>query len=130
MKDYVVIIRLTSGEDIIAILIDDSESYIEVEHPFIIAYNPNTGTAILKPYQLWTDDHNFIFNNSSVISVSSSNENIYNYYIEVMNSYSKIISKKPSVDDLLDLLDPNLSTNTDDLLDNDNIKIEGNITKH
>jgi hypothetical protein len=132
VNNYTIILRLISGEDVIAIAIDDSNgSFVEVEHPFIVAYNPTDGTAILKPYQLWSDDHTFIFNNSSIISVSTANDEISTYYMEVMDSYSKYISAKPTVDDLQELIDKlGLNSTLDDESNGTSIKMEGNTTKH
>ena len=134
MNDFVVVIRLITGEDVVAIIVDETEQTVEVENPFVVSYNAAAGGAIFRPYSSFTDDHNFRFKNESIITISTASDNVAEYYLELNEKYVEYIEKKQTVKDLKDLLDEiglNDIQEEDDLFDLEGkFSISGNDTKH
>lgn len=137
MIEYVVVIRLITGQDVVAIIVDEGEQIIEVENPFLISYNSAAGGAIFRPYSSFTDDHNFRFKNESIITISQASNDVATYYLELNEKYSNYIQERQSVKDLKQLLDEigiddiGESEMDESLFDLDGkFSIPGNDTKH
>lgn len=135
MIEYVVVIRLITGEDVVAIIVDETEHTVEVENPFVVAYNASAGGAIFRPYSSFTDDHNFRFKNESIITISQASNHVAEYYLELNEKYSEYVQKKQTVKDLEQLLDEigldQYDSDMEDLFDLEGkISLSGNDTKH
>lgn len=135
MNDYIVVIKMITGDDVIAVIVDETDHSVEVEHPFRIRYDPSLKGAILVPYCSFTDDHNFRFKNETIISISKASKAVSEHYLELTVQYSEYIEAKSnhSIEDLQDLLD-NLGIDSyeEELEENliRSINIKGNDTKH
>lgn len=137
MIDYVVVIKLITGQDVIAIIVDEGEQVVEVENPFILSYNSAAGGVSFVPYSSFTDDHNFRFKNESIVTISQASNDIAKYYLELNEKYSDYVQTKQSVKDLKNLLDElGVDDISDDEMDDylfdldDKFTIPGNDTKH
>jgi hypothetical protein len=130
--------KMITGDDIIAVIVDETDTIVEVEHPFRIRYDHSLKGAILVPYCGFTDDHNFRFKNETIMTISKASEAISNHYLELTDQYSEYLEAKSnhSIEDLQDLLDElGIDSYEDELEENLStsklsINIKGNDTKH
>lgn len=133
MNDYIVVIKLINGQDIVAVIVDETDSIIEVEYPFNVVYSQAVGGALMTPYSLYTDEHNFRFRADSIISISKATPKVADYYLELTQQYNEYLNKTYTIDNLNTLLDEldNLTNPDLDLESSSNpIVISGNDTKH
>jgi hypothetical protein len=128
MNEYIVIIKLITGDDIIAVIVDETDNVVEVEQPFYIKYDHSVRGALLTPYCLYSDDHNFIFKNESILTISKSSPDVCDYYLNLTEQYSKLMEEKYSVEYLEELLDKIGIDNIEE--DIESIRVKGNETKH
>ena len=130
MNEYIVIIKLITGEDIIAVIVDETDTVVEVEQPFYIKYDKSIRGAYLTPYCMFSDDHNFRFKNESILTISKSSPDVCEYYLNLTEQYSNFTEENHSVDYLKELLDNIGIDNPEEDIDIDSIRIKGNETKH
>lgn len=131
MNNHIVIIKLINGEDIIAVIVDETEQGIEVENPYFIKLD-KIG-AVITPYCIFTDDHNFLFKPESVISISKATDQLCEQYLNLNgNPYDSL----NTVNDLEDLIDKITLTTSDISYDDEQTDLSdfnyllGNNTKH
>lgn len=129
MNDYIVIISLSNGSELVAVIVDEDDKLIEVEYPFYITYNYKTGNAILSPFTLFSSEHNYRIRADNVISISKASENVAEHYLKVTDQYSSYLENKFMVDDLLDSI--YYSMDEDQPKEEpESIFVEGTQTKH
>lgn len=76
MSACVVIVHLHSREDVIAILEGEMDGKIRVEHPYYIAFNPQSSSIVMVPYCPYTDEIYYHIDRSKVDYVVVANEDI------------------------------------------------------
>jgi len=131
MNDYIVVLKLINGQDVVAVIVDEDDKIVEVEFPFLASYSPTAGGAVMSPYSLYTDDNNFRFRTDSIITISRASDKVAEYYMELTQDYSDYLDKKHTVselDQLLDTLDIDSYESAES--DIEPIKVMGNTTKH
>jgi len=128
-EDYVVVIKLSNGEEIVGLMVDDNGEYVKIEHPYTLRYDPIKGGVGLLPWCLWSEDQLFHVYHDKIIFVVTCNRKIATRYLDVIDT---IVN--PMADDLdefrsvLDELDK--ATGNDNIYDEPSIIVEGNDTKH
>lgn len=134
VEDHIVVIKLLNGLDIIATIVDETEDTVEVENPFKIAFSQTEGGAVMTPYNLFSDDHNFRFKNESIITISNASKTVCEYYLDLASEFTKYIEDKQTVEEYAKLLDEiGIPKADDDTFQDDytnRILLEGNDTKH
>lgn len=129
MNDYIVIISLSNGLELVAVIIDEDDKLIEVEYPFYITYNYKTGNAILRPFTMFSSEHNYRIRADNVISISKASEDVAEHYLKVTDQYSSYLENKFMVDDLLDSNYYSMDEEQPEE-EPDSLYVEGTQTKH
>lgn len=102
----VIIIRLETGEDIIAFLNSQTEEGIHVDHPFYARFDINRNQLMMVPYCPLSDEVTYFLHDSKVDFLANPKELIVTKYMQIINS---IEAEEPPAS---------------------NIVVEGNVTKH
>ena len=128
-EDYVAVVKLTTGEEIVGLLVDDNGEFIRIEHPYTLRYEPIQGGVGLLPWCLWSEDQLFHIYHDKIIFVATCNKKIANRYLDLIDT---IVN--PMADDInefrsaLDKLDK--ATGNDTSYEEPPVVLEGNTTKH
>ena len=128
-EDYVVVVKLSNGEEIVGLLIEDNGEYIRIEHPYTLRYEPIKGGVGLLPWCLWSEDQLFHVYHDKIFFVVTCNKKIAAKYLDLID-----VIVNPLVDDVnefkesLDKLGKIFDDDT--VYDEPSIIIEGNDTKH
>ncbi|NBP02017.1 MAG: hypothetical protein EBU90_18185 [Proteobacteria bacterium] len=85
--DYVVIVKLITGESLIAVIVDDNGKAIKIEHPFLITCNQEYDSYNLAQYCPFSPDSLYLILYDKIISVSSAEEDIANKYIAILDQH-------------------------------------------
>lgn len=133
VEDHIVIIKLLNGMDVVGTIVDETEHTVEVENPFKIVFSPSEGGAVMTPYNVFSDDHNFRFKNESIITISTAASTVREYYLELSSEFNKYVQEKQSIEEFSKMLDEIGIPNQEDTYVDDysnKILLEGNNTKH
>jgi hypothetical protein len=128
-EDYVVVVKLSNGEEIVGLLVEDNGDYIRIEHPYTLRYEPIKGGVGLLPWCLWSEDQLFHIYHDKIFFVVTCNKNIASKYLDlidvIVNPMADDVNEfKESLDKLGKVFDD------DTVYDEPSIIIEGNDTKH
>lgn len=128
MNDYVIVIRLNTNVDLLAILVRDNEDNICVEHPYYVHYGVS-GTISLMPYCSLTDETYFEIKKDRIDFVVTASDKIAEKFVTTINPdvYADAIEEEPigtvqsDLDNIVERLADILGYST---------YITGNDTKH
>ena len=128
MNDYVIVIRLNTNVDLLAILVRDNEDNICVEHPYYVHYSVS-GTISLMPYCSLTDETYFEIKKDRIDFVVTASDKIAEKFVTTINPdvYADAIEEEPigtvqsDLDNIVERLADILGYST---------YITGNDTKH
>ena len=132
MNDYIVVIKLINGQDVFAVIVDEDDTIVEVEFPFLATYSSSAGGAVMSPFSLYSDETNYRFRIDSILCISKATDKVAEYYLELTQQYSDYLDKKFTVESLSDYLDGLDSSDLDDLGEEESnaLKVGGNNTRH
>jgi hypothetical protein len=128
-EDYVVVVKLSNGEEIVGLLVEDNGEFIRIEHPYTLRYDPIKGGVGLLPWCLWSEDQLFHIYHDKIFFTVTCNKKIATKYLDLID-----VIVNPLVDDVnefkesLDKLGKLFDDDT--VYDEPSIIIEGNDTKH
>ena len=108
MNEYYVIVKLVSGEQVMATLVNEDEYTVEIKNALLIRLKVVTEVdrqfeAIsVVPFCQFTDDPNFILDKSIIVYVKELSESLVGKYQDLVESEFKITLGSPTdVDDLV-----------------------------
>ena len=81
------LIRLDNGEQIVAIIISESEQPLTVTFPLELGrlpIGPNMETTSIRPWATWTDDKEFHIRQNKIISISNLKEEYVDGYLKIL----------------------------------------------
>ena len=134
--EYVVVLRLTTGDEVVGLLINDNADYIEIEQPFLIAYNRSLESIVLHPLCPWSDEKIFTIYQDKILYVVDCLEKIAVKYLNMIEERESVdledvFDMRGSIDALGESLDPTYKPITDEEEGFINmVYIKGNDTKH
>lgn len=134
--EYVVAIKLVSGEELVGLLLNDNGDSLEVEQPFLIEYSRTLESIVLQPLCPWSDETIFTISIDKVIFVVDCLEKIAVSYLNMIEErqtkgLENILDMRNSIDTLGRSLDPSYKPITDEEESFINmVYIKGNDTKH
>lgn len=132
--DYVTIIKLTTGEELVGLLSGHDEDTIRLDHPFIIRYDEELGSVQLLPFCLWSEDVTFTFNNNFIIYVVSCSERIAIKYLDFIEDLhqKEQVKNTTELENQLDKLEAFIKGEeyVEETYPAPSLVIEGNDTKH
>lgn len=114
----VAVVRLNSGEDVLAILLADKDDRLMVQHPHYIRMNPVNQTVAMIPYCALSDETFYEISKPQIIFTVTATEDISKKFLRMVDARDAIPS-----DDLEEEWDgyEDLSSKT---------IVSGNETKH
>lgn len=122
MMDVVVIIRLHTGDDIIAIITGELDDKVRVEHPYYIKMNTSQGSVGMVPYCALSDEVFFQIDRKKIDFVAVANNDIADKFLKMIDSLEQSrLNQMLEEDDHADRLEVALLQKN---------FIEGNDTKH
>jgi hypothetical protein len=120
-QPVVVVVRINSGEDILAILHGEFQGKVKLEHPHYIQFNPDRGTFVMVPYCPLSDEKYYQIAQSQIQFVVTANQQISDKFIKMI------------ANDQLELDDDDLFEDQQDAVEKaivGKLLISGNDTKH
>lgn len=108
MSEYYVIVKLVSGEQVMATLVSEDEYTIEIKHALLIKLRlisedeRQYESISVVPFCQFTDDPNFVLDKSIIIYVKELAESLASKYENLIESEFKVNVDAPTdVDDLV-----------------------------
>jgi hypothetical protein len=100
MNEYFVIVKLVSGEQVMATLTDEDEGYVELHHPMVIRMVPfiNNGKAhehvTAAPLCQFSDDSYFRIPRSNIMFVKKLHEVLVPHYNRIVSDHEATVLVK------------------------------------
>ena len=133
MNEHIVVVKLITREEIVGVLVDDTDGVLKIEQPCIIRFDFDSDRVMLYPYCLWSEDSTFTFKPDKVIYNVSCGPEIADKYLDMMDALKKKkdIANTKELNQVLDKIESYLTKNKlEELQMDDVVYIEGNNTKH
>lgn len=130
----VVIIKLSTSEEIVGFKVEDGESQFKIGDPYTLNFNYLEQGVTMTPFCYWSDDHVFTIEKAHIINIANCSKKVAGHYLDLIHQLDMQATIK-NIDDLkgiINRLDKALQV-TDDEVDIDYESptfIEGNNTKH
>lgn len=107
MSNCVVVLRLESQEDVLAILISEFEGVIKVEHPYYIKVE--SSNVVMMPYCALTDETIFEFKKEKIDFLVTANKDITEKFLKMVDAIeyaatSKVVEEDERYDELQAML--------------------------
>lgn len=122
VEPVVVILKLTTGEEVIAIICGEDDGKIMLEHPHYIQYNHTHGTVAMLPFCALSDEKYYEIPKADTRFVVTANQDISSKFFNMVDSIEAVQTRELlEFEKPLDQLEAGLRQTT---------FIEGNDTKH
>jgi hypothetical protein len=128
-NEFYVVVRLTSGEQLMCALQQEDDNYIELLHPMQIRTIPNFETGkehvTAAPFCTFTDDESFVLDKKNVLFIKPMKEMFVAHYLNLVRESQNVrFTPKGGEDDAM-------SSDVEETREeNQRVFIEGNETKH
>lgn len=110
-NELFVILKLVSGEQVMAVLRSEDEDYIEVESPMCIRTFPilETGKEHITAHPLcqFTDEINYVLDKKDVMFIKKMHHIFISHYLRIVKEHEELAdvnenrNKSPNADDLI-----------------------------
>lgn len=101
-SDFYVVIKLVSGEQLMATLISEDESYIEIESPMCIRMIPifaeHKEHVTAHPFCQFSDDNNFILDKKNVLFIKKLHHMFIPHYKRIVAEHEQTVLVTPQPD--------------------------------
>ncbi len=99
MTEYYVVVKLVSGEEVMAMLENEDESYIELYNPITIRTIPiieeGREHVLTTPLCQFTEDESFVISKKHVLYIKQLKAAMIPHYHKVLQSYAKAENFRP-----------------------------------
>lgn len=144
-NEYFVVVKLTSGEQVLSALEDEDDSYVKLLHPMIIRTIPNLASGkehiTAAPLCSFTDDNSYVLDKRNVLFIKDLSETFIPHYMRIVEehqetsfvSHEEEMSEeeiKRRVSALAKAFGDELDDSLDEKVDVKPTFVEGNDTKH
>lgn len=100
-----VLIKLTSGEEVLCIISSETENHIDIEHPLTIHYDRVADSVSFRPLVLWSKDTLFTISRTQIVLISNTLDSLSNKYLEIIAKFEEVIEDTTGLEKSLDLLE-------------------------
>ncbi len=108
-NEMFVILKLVSGEQVMAVLRSEDEDYIEVESPMCIRTFPiiETGKEHITAHPLcqFTDEINYVLDKKDVMFIKKMHHIFISHYLRIVKEHEELADaneeRSPNADDLI-----------------------------
>jgi hypothetical protein len=125
MTDEVIVIRKTTGADILALFVKETDTVFEIEHPYYAKYDMEGGNVSMLPYCAFSDEKTFKIRKDNIDFVVPASKEIADKFLMMLNVYDQqlqdMITHMLDEDKELDRLEAAILNKT---------YMDGNTTKH
>ena len=91
--EFYVIVKLTSGEQMMAVLVNEDDEYIEIEYPMVMRSIPVLSEGkehvTAHPFCQFSDDRNFTLHKSNIMFVKRLHHVFIPHYQRIVNEHEK-----------------------------------------
>lgn len=87
-----VIVKLVSGENVMAVLSDEDEQYVELMHPMSIRTIPvslNKETVVASPLCQFSDDETYLIDKKNVLFIKQLSAYLIPHYYSMVEQYAE-----------------------------------------
>ena len=139
-NEFFVIVRLTTGEQIMSALQSEDDSYVELLHPMIVRTVPNfqTGREVVTvaPFCAFAEDATYVLDKKNVLFIKRLGEKFISHYMDVVKEQNVRFTPREDISHLEEFEDPleaidqlrGIADETEE--EKNRIYLEGNDTKH
>lgn len=100
MTEYYVVLRLVSGDEVMAVLEAEDENYIQLLNPISIRTVPliheGKEHVLTTPFCQFTKDPNFLLDKKHVLFVKQLADAMIPHYLQVVENYSQAENFRPA----------------------------------
>jgi hypothetical protein len=93
-EEYFVILKLTSGEQVMSALQDEDEQFVQLLHPMVVRTIPNFQTGreqvTVAPLCAFSSDEEYIIDKRNVMYIKELSETYVSHYINVVKEHSQV----------------------------------------
>lgn len=139
-NEVFVIVRLTTGEQIMCALQSEDEQFVELLHPMLIRTLPNfqTGKEMITvaPFCAFAEDESYIIDKKNILFIKNLSEKLIPHYLNTVQENDTHFSPREDLSHLKEFEDPleaidqlrGIADETEE--EKNRIYVEGNDTKH
>lgn len=99
MNDVVVVIRMESGDDILAIMRGEFNGKIRIESPYYVKVTAASSNVIMMPYCPLSDERFYELNKDKIEFLVTANRDISIKFLKMLDTYDDVASYGPEEDD-------------------------------
>jgi len=140
-KEVFVVVKFTSGEQVMSALQEEDDTYIELLHPMVVKTTPNFATGkehvTAAPFCQFSRDDSYLIDKKNVLFIKAMHSSFVPHYIRIVQEHNDVELREPSkeekqkiaalVEAFGDALDDEIEPEEGD---GEGIYIEGNDTRH
>lgn len=93
-NEMFVVVRLTTGEQMMCALEQEDDTYIELLHPMVIRTVPNFQTGkehiTAAPLCVFSDDHSFVIDKKNVVFIKPLSDNFVPHYMRIVREHEEV----------------------------------------
>lgn len=93
-EEFFVILKLTSGEQVMSALQDEDEQFVQLLHPMVVRTIPNFQTGreqvTVAPLCAFSSDVEYIIDKKNVMFIKPLEEKYVDHYINVVKEHAQI----------------------------------------
>ena len=138
-KEVFVVVKFTSGEQVMSALQEEDDTYIELLHPMTVKTIPNIATGkehvTATPFCQFSRDDSYLIEKKNVLFIKAMHSSFVPHYMRIVQEHNDVELQEPDeetkqkiaalVEAFGDALDDELETE-----EIQGIYIEGNDTRH
>jgi hypothetical protein len=92
-NEFFVVVRLTTGEQILCALTAEDDNYVEILHPMIVRSIQNFETGkehiTVAPFCVYSQERNFIFDKKNVVFIKKLSQTFVPHYINTVREHEE-----------------------------------------
>lgn len=107
-SEFYIILKLTTGEQMMAVLLEEDDEYIQIEYPMVLRSIPiiaeGKETITAHPFCQYSDDRKFILHKTNILFVKKLHHMLIPHYQRIVTEFesTSLVSKKSEQDYLED----------------------------
>jgi hypothetical protein len=140
-KEVFVVVKFTSGEQVLSALQEEDDNYVELLHPMVVKTIPNIATGrehvTAAPFCQFTRDESYLIEKKNVMFIKAMHSTFVPHYMRIVEEHSEISlasepdeETKKKIEQLVEIFGDALDDETEPEEDFEGIFVEGNDTRH
>lgn len=94
MNDVVVVIRLQSGDDLLAIMHSELDGVVKVEYPYYVRVSHSNSNVVMMPYCALSDEKYYEIKKDRIEFLVTANDDISKKFLAMLDSYEQVEAVK------------------------------------